>query len=607
MTITWIASTGTADLTAPNRGTSQPLAYVGVPTGGEVRIAIITAVATDSDNVTPGAWRDLTAAGFTLVRDEEGGLPAHTVGTLFYPHRLATWYKVLTGAESGTITVGNAVGGTFNSSVCVMDVFQTDQPGWALPVAYFGAMVAGPHANNRSVALDQNAVLAAGDWAFMAFAGDRAGTAAVSAVAISQTGATFDTAVLRSTLRNNIGDDSSVITATAPVLTGSTNTPTIGYTMAFPGDGPNFVVRLREDSTPVLTINLAGNAIASGEAFGSATVSTLLPAIAPAGIQGVVLFGEMIFDVALGFAVPSIQAGEQFGEPVVLLGDSPLIELEGYGIPTQEAFGTPSVTADIVFTGPPCDWPIYVCDARWFDFDPSLRQRAERWAVETLYNLSGRQYGACPITVRPCDSCGYRSYEEWTALMQGGFGESWVPFNFNGSWFNCACPGMCACVPFSQVWLPGPVASVQSVKVDGVTVSPAAYRVDDRTWLVRQDGSAWPRTQDLNVPAGDPGTFTVTYTRGNGVPVGGQIAAGALAFEYAQGCVGAACRLPGNVQSISRQGVDIQLLPDTDDGQLTGVPEADQWIRSVNPSRLRRRPRVVSADLHVPRRTTWGA
>lgn len=59
-------------------------------------------------------------------------------------------------------------------------------------------------------------------------------------------------------------------------------------------------------------------------------------------------------------------------------------------------------------------------------------------------------------------------------------------------------------------------------------------------------------------------------------------------------CGGGKCRLPRRVQTVSRQGVTYQMVDPTDiyrDG-LTGLPEVDIWIASVNPNRLMGAPRV---------------
>lgn len=255
----------------------------------------------------------------------------------------------------------------------------------------------------------------------------------------------------------------------------------------------------------------------------------------------------------------------------------------------------------------PCDWPIEVgCYADWAAFPADVKTRATAWATEILWALSGRRYGTCEVSVRPyAGPLGIPTYLTYSVDWQGGSEGGWVPYLIDGSWLNAPWGGL-PCVTAEQVWLPGPVASVTEVKIDGVVLSAAAYRVDDGNWLVRQDGGAWPLRQDLNLPAGVTGTWTVKYKQGLAVPVGGQIAAGALAHEYAKGCVGAPCRIPKQAQSISRQGVTFEVMPDEPNDALTGVPEADQWLRAVNPGKLRQRPQVSSLDVSQPRITTWG-
>lgn len=256
----------------------------------------------------------------------------------------------------------------------------------------------------------------------------------------------------------------------------------------------------------------------------------------------------------------------------------------------------------------PCGWTIDTsCCPDWAGFDIAVRERAEAWATQILWALTGRRFGACELTVRPCgprcrDVGGWRAYP----VVADGYGTGGLlaPYIREGTWFNCGCVGACACRPACEAWLPGPVATVVEVTVDGVVIDPSAYRVDDRQWLVRTDGECWPDCQDLDTsdPTAD-GTFFVTYTRGTPVPVAGQIAAGILACEFAKACAGADCRLPRNLVALSRQGVDIA-LPDPTDliGQgLTGIADVDLWIRSVNPTRLTHRLRVWSPDMDYPR------
>jgi hypothetical protein len=187
-------------------------------------------------------------------------------------------------------------------------------------------------------------------------------------------------------------------------------------------------------------------------------------------------------------------------------------------------------------------------------------------------------------------------------VVADGIGSVWSPFIRDGSWFNCGCAGACSCEPRCAVWLPGPVAGVVEVVVDGVVIDPSRYRVDNRTRLVGLDGQCWPDCQNMNLESPDEGTFQVTYLRGKPLPMAGQIAAGLLACEFLKACQGQACGLPANISSLTRQGVQIEMVDPTDelnDG-LTGIRQVDQFIRAVNPKNLLRRPRVLSPDLKQP-------
>ena len=81
----------------------------------------------------------------------------------------------------------------------------------------------------------------------------------------------------------------------------------------------------------------------------------------------------------------------------------------------------------------------------------------------------------------------------------------------------------------------------------------------------------------------------------------------AVACEYIKACNGSECRLPGRVSSLARQGVTISMV-DVNEllrNGLTGIPEVDQVIRSINPSGLKGRTRFYSPDLPNPREVTW--
>ena len=257
-------------------------------------------------------------------------------------------------------------------------------------------------------------------------------------------------------------------------------------------------------------------------------------------------------------------------------------------------------------TSLPCNWvPDVGCCADWDTFDASVQASALEFGSYVMWSATGRQFGLCEMTVRPCGRWRGSCPEFWGWYWSdNGW---WLPYlDGEGIWRNCWCgSSACQCMPDCQVYLPGPVASVTEVVVQGAVLDPSAYRVDDLHWLVRTDGECWPDCVDLNHDSGDT-VFQVTYTRGQVVPNVVLTAAGTLACEWAKACTGATCRLPGRVTSIARQGVTVTMV-DTDtllNRGLTGIFEVDQVITAVNPQRLRQRLRVYSPDRRFPRTVT---
>lgn len=257
----------------------------------------------------------------------------------------------------------------------------------------------------------------------------------------------------------------------------------------------------------------------------------------------------------------------------------------------------------------PCGWDVMPpeCCAAWERASEAERERAERMAVFVLWALTGRQFGRCPVTIRPC--------RKQCAPNTGGWaGSSWVPVRSDGAWTNvrCGCASHpCSCTSICEVQLPGWLPEPVRVHIDGEELSPDAYRVDNGRWLVRQDGDCWPNCQDLSLPDGEPGTWSVTLLTGMPVPPEGQWAAGQLACELVKACdsgPGGECRLPSGIQELHRQGVDIvfqDVQRVTNGGRLTGLPEVDLWIRAVNPHGVTRRAAVYSPELNLGRVQTW--
>jgi hypothetical protein len=257
----------------------------------------------------------------------------------------------------------------------------------------------------------------------------------------------------------------------------------------------------------------------------------------------------------------------------------------------------------------PCGWTIpdpLCCAAEWALVDPAIQSAARDYAALILWGVTGRQFGLCEITVRPCGMkrCPDGSGEFWGYDWSGG---TWVPYIFNGQWFNCGCGAGCCCDPRCQVRLMGPVSEIVEVLIGGIAVDPATYRVDDEHWLVRTAGECWPQCADMDTDDGD-NVFEVTYLRGTAVPNALLRAASTLACEWAKACVGSdTCRLSNRVTSIIRQGITIDMVDPTAllDQGLTGLWEVDTVVKTLNPHGTVERLRIYAPELNVPRMTTW--
>lgn len=253
----------------------------------------------------------------------------------------------------------------------------------------------------------------------------------------------------------------------------------------------------------------------------------------------------------------------------------------------------------------PCEpWPVYwICDTS--TYSPALTGYAVSAATRILWSLSGRRFGLCTVTLRPCaEDCrtgGAPFLGSWA------WQPSWtpVPWGFYGTpYCSGGCSGTCSCTHLSEVRLPSPVDSITSVRVDGSVLDPSAYRLDDNRLLVRTDGARWPRCNDLRLADTEPGTWSVTARFGEDVPDAGRLAMGELVCEIAKAGTGVDCRLPAGVTQLVRQGVTIQ-YPDV--GQLlkegrTGLYLVDLFLASENPKGLRQRARVYDVDGMLPRR-----
>lgn len=336
---------------------------------------------------------------------------------------------------------------------------------------------------------------------------------------------------------------------------------------------------------------------------------TITPAAGPPPVVGPTSLG--VTNPANGlnayqWSVPSAQA---VGDYVAVWNGT---DQQGQAVQASEVVTV--VAASTPGAGPCETWtPTYTCA---LPTGASTVSGAALWvATEALYALSGRQFGLCTVTYRPCRESCYG--EVWPAgWWQAGGGATGYypqPALVQGQWFNLTCgdcTGGCSCATVSEALLPGPVRDVVEVRVDGVAlVKNVDYRLDDFRRLVRLGGKMWPLCNDLNKDDTQVGTWSVTVRSGTDVPQLGGLAAGALAVEVMKLMLcDTSCALPKPVQSLSRQGVNITLLDPSAvfaDGK-TGLYLPDLFIETANPNKLRRRSGVYDIDEYPGNRRVLG-
>jgi hypothetical protein len=283
----------------------------------------------------------------------------------------------------------------------------------------------------------------------------------------------------------------------------------------------------------------------------------------------------------------------------------------------------------------PCDWPLVGCEdcsalaqletivLEYAEPDEgegesegseplplrTMRDVVEEAATAYLWNWTGKAFGLCEVEVRPCrrdcEWSGWGTYRGWAGRpdpLLPSHGDAWpfAPALVGGSWRNVTCLGcgeLCSCSTVEAITLPGPVDSIVEVVIDGETLDPSAYRVDDYRHLVRIDGEAWPTCQDLDAPLGDEGTWAVRYRWGAPVPSGGQLAAGNLACEMAKAaCRDSSCGLPERITNqVTREGISVTILDAFEglEAGRTGLWLVDSWVASI------RKP-AARSTVHVP-------
>lgn len=215
---------------------------------------------------------------------------------------------------------------------------------------------------------------------------------------------------------------------------------------------------------------------------------------------------------------------------------------------------------------------------------PAMYAELAMAATDYLWSRSGRRYGLCTVSIRPCGTrtpCPDPNL--WDIAIW-----PWI-------WRSpCGCTGRCS-RGGSALALPRPVASVTEVLIDGAALDPSEYRIDKWRWLIRTDGTDWPATQDLTLPPTEADTFQVTFERGRPIPALGRLAMGALLLEFIRGATDpSTCRLPATTKQVTRRGVTTVMDPKMLD--YTGLSEVRQFLTTKNPYGIQQRARVYRAD-----------
>src|SRR5699024_1819538 len=127
--------------------------------------------------------------------------------------------------------------------------------------------------------------------------------------------------------------------------------------------------------------------------------------------------------------------------------------------------------------GVACDWEVAdPCCEAWDNATDAERERVSELAVYLLWAATGRQYGKCEITLRPCR----RSCASMSGLRGTWSGNRWTPVLDGGRWFNldCGCGGhRCSCTQVCEIELPGWLPEPTRVNIDGIDVPLTEFRV----------------------------------------------------------------------------------------------------------------------------------
>lgn len=136
-----------------------------------------------------------------------------------------------------------------------------------------------------------------------------------------------------------------------------------------------------------------------------------------------------------------------------------------------------------------------------------------------------------------------------------------------------------------------PVLRINSIFSNGIVLPPSSYQLRNNSFIVKSDKTSWNLS-----PVHE---LIVDYDYGLNPPRAGKQAALLLANEFIRyNTMPSQCTLPERVTSVSRQSVSFTIAdPQTflNEGKV-GIYLVDLFITTANPSRAKKRPRVISPD-----------
>lgn len=235
---------------------------------------------------------------------------------------------------------------------------------------------------------------------------------------------------------------------------------------------------------------------------------------------------------------------------------------------------------------------------------PPTIVQAMSYASTILYNLTKRRWsGLCSDSWRPYD-----------------MGRCWNPACSTSTGLsNYSRGGITWAYDHDAIKLPARnVRAVQSIVINGTTIDPATYEIRDSRYLWRkldrvtgQGFTSWPCWQDMHRWDGEKDTFTIAYTYGLDPPADMKLACAILAWEFAVAwtpdCT-RECRLPRNITSMSRSGVNFTFPDPTTlfEKGKTNVPDVDMLVMAVMRGDAVAQPIVgIPGKTSIGSRSTW--